>query len=143
MNKTHPIANYMYPFFYQFLIDLKGLSTNSVFSYRDAIKLLLRFASDFFKKAVYKLNIEDLDDKLILNFLDHLEVKRNCSIQTRNARLAAVRTFFDFISREEPELLLHCQKIRSIPLKRTEHKSICYLENDELKAVLDSVDINS
>jgi site-specific recombinase XerD len=133
----------MYPFFYQFLVDLKGLSTNSVLAYRDAIKLLLSFAADFIKKAVCELNTCDLDDKLIFHFLDHLEIERNCSIQTRNARLAAIRAFFDFISREEPELLLHCQKIRSIPLKRTEHKSLCYLENDELKAILDSVDVNS
>jgi hypothetical protein len=43
MNKIHPIANYMYPFFYQYLVDLKGLSTNSVFAYRDAIKLFFNF----------------------------------------------------------------------------------------------------
>ena len=148
MNNVHPVADYMYSFFYQFLSDQKGLSSNSILAYRDAIKLLLCFAADSLKKAVDRLNIEDLDDKvlddkLIIDFLHHIEIERKCTVKTRNARLAAIRSFFDFISREEPELLQHCRRIRSIPLKRAEHKTVEYLEDDEVQAILDSVDVNS
>jgi len=143
MKNVHPVADYMYSFFYQFLSDQKGLSSNSILAYRDAIKLLLCFAADSLKKAVDQLSIEDLDDKLILDFLHHLEIERKCSVKTRNVRLAAIRSFFDFISREEPELLQHCRRIRSIPLKQAEHKTVEYLEDDEVQAIFDSVDVNS
>jgi len=143
MNNLHPVADYMQPFFYQYLSSQRGLSYNSILAYRDTIKLLLCFGADFIKKAVDQLNIEDLDDKVILAFLDNIENEKGNSVRTRNARLAAICTFFNFIGREEPALLNQCRKIRGIPQKRTEHKTIEYLENNEMKAVLDSVDINS
>jgi integrase/recombinase XerD len=79
----------------------------------------------------------------VLTFLDHVETVRGCSPRTRNARLAAIRAFFGFLAREEPSLLLHCQAIRAIPLKRTEHKAVDYLEEKEIQAMLDAVDVNS
>ena len=68
---------------------------------------------------------------------------RSCSARTRNARLAAIHSLFAFIPREEPELLAQCQTIRAIPLKRTEHKTVNYLEETEMQAILDSVKSNS
>ena len=68
---------------------------------------------------------------------------RSCSARTRNARLAAVHSLFAFIAREEPELLAQCQTIRAIPLQRTEHRTVDYLEENEMQAILDSVEINS
>lgn len=143
MNNSHPMAEYIQPFFHQYLSSQRGLSFNSILAYRDSIKLLLCFSSDFLKKAVDQLNIEELDDEVILAFLDNLEKERENCIRTRNARLAAICTFFGFIGREKPEFLNQCRKIRSIPQKRTEHKTVEYLESKEMKAVLNSVDMNS
>jgi len=143
MINLHPIADYMYSFFHQFLAAEKGLSTNSILAYRDAIKLLLCFTADLLEKKVDQLNIEDLDEKIILSFLGYLENERKCSARTRNARLAAIRTFFDFIGRREPALLQQCLKIRGIPQKRFEHKAIDYLESNEMQSIFDAVDINS
>jgi len=143
MIKTHPVANYMHSFFHRYLACQKGLSTNTIIAYRDGIKLLLCFAADYLKTKVDRINIEELDDIVILAFLDNLENQRGCSVRTRNARLASIRTFFEFIGREEPTLLEQCRKIRAIPQKRTEYKTIGYLENDEMQAILDSVESNS
>ncbi len=129
----------MNAFFNQYLALQKGLSSNSIFAYRDAIKLLLCFASDRLKKAVDKLNIEDLNEELILAFLEHIETEGQCSTKTRNARLAAIRTFFNFIGREKPLLLEQAEKIRNIPQKKTDHKQVDYLDEEEMKALLDSV----
>ncbi len=87
--------------------------------------------------------MEDIDESLVLGFLDHIENTRSCSARTRNARLAAIRSLFSFIAREEPSLLLHCQMIRTIPIKRTQHKTVDYLEENEMQALLDSVDLKS
>ncbi len=140
---THPLATYMKRYFSHYLAVQKGLASNTILSYRDSMKLLLCFAADRIKKPVDKLAIEDIDEPCVLAFLDDLEEKRGCKPRTRNVRLAAIRTFFGFIAREEPSLLPQCQKIHGIPLKRTEHRTIEYLEEKEMQAVLDSVDVNS
>jgi len=141
MRKKHPVAHYMNTFFNQYLAVQKGVSSNTIASYRDTIKLLLCFTADHLKKPVDELVVEDLGERLILKFLDYIEVDRKCSIRTRNCRLAAIRTFFHFIGREEPLLLEQSRKIRLIPQKRTEHKTIDYLDEDEMQAMLNSVDI--
>jgi integrase/recombinase XerD len=140
---THPLAPFMKRFFSHYLPVQKGLSINTINAYRDAIKLLLCYSGDTLKKSVDELNCEDITETIVLNFLDHLESKRGCTARTRNARLAAIRSLFAFMGREEPVLLVQCQQVRAIPLKRTEHKIIDYLEEKELQAVLDSIDINS
>ena len=112
-------------------------------AYRDAIKLLLCYAADTLHKNVEELCVENIKESLVLHFLDHLENTRGCSARTRNARLAAIRTLFSFIARKEPSLLLHCQMIRTIPIKRTQHKTVDYLEENEMQALLDSVDLKS
>jgi site-specific recombinase XerD len=112
-------------------------------AYRDAIKLLLCYASDTLKKGVEELNVEDIDQSLVLNFLDYIENTRGCSARTRNARLAAIRALFGFVAREQPCLLLQSHTIRTIPLKRTQHKTIDYLEENEMQALLDAVELNS
>jgi len=134
-----PLANPVKRFFSDYLPVQKGLATNTIMAYRDTIKLLLCYAADTRKKPVETLTVEDLDEPLVLAFLEHLETVRRCSVRTRNARLAAIRAFFGFLARENPLLLPQCQTIRTIPLKRHEHKTMTYLEEKETQAVLDSV----
>lgn len=141
MKSSHPVADYMHPFFYQYLTGVKGLSYNTIISYRDAIKLFLRFGAKRLKKPVDRLNIEDLDHKMVLAFLNHIENGIGNSTNTRNARLAGIRTFFGFVGAEEPPLLELCRKIRCIPVKRVEHKTVEYLDTHEMQAIFDSVDI--
>jgi len=140
---THIIAKFIKRFFSYYLPVQKGLAANTILAYRDAIKLLLCYASDTLHKNVEELCVEDIDESLVLQFLDHLENTRTCSARTRNARLAAIRALFSFIAREEPSLLLHCQLIRTIPIKRTQHKTVGYLEENEMQALLDTVELNS
>lgn len=137
------IANYMKRFFSHYLPIQKGLSITTIWAYRDAIKLLLCYAADTLRKSADELNVEEIEESLVLAFLDHLENARSCTPRTRNARLAAIRVFFSYIAREEPVFALQCQRIRTIPLKRTEHKIIGYLEEQEMQALLDSVNVNS
>jgi integrase/recombinase XerD len=140
---THLLAPFIKRFFSHYLPIQKGLSINTLSAYRDAIKLLLCYGADTLKKSIDELMAEDITESLVLSFLDHVEKKRGCTACTRNARLAAIRCLFAFIAREEPVLLMQCQQVRAIPTKRTEHRIVDYLEEKELQAVLDSIDINS
>lgn len=140
---NHPLATFMKRFFGHYLPVQKGLSINTVRAYRDAVKLLLCYAADTLGKTADELAVEDVTEALVLNFLDQVEQGRGCSPRTRNARLAAIRTLFAFIAREEPILMLPCQQIRTIPLKRTPHKTIDYLEEKEMQAAFAAIDVNS
>jgi len=139
---TYIIAKFIKRFFSHYLPVQKGLATNTTLAYRDAIKLLLCYASDTLKRSVEELCVEEIDQSLVLGFLEVVENTRICTARTRNARLAAIRALFGFIAREEPSLVLHCQTIRTIPLERTEHKTVAYLEEKEMQELLNAVDLN-
>lgn len=140
---NYPFANFMKRFFSHYLPVQKGLSVNTILAYRDAIKLLLCYAAETLRKPVESLAVEDIAEKVVIGFLDYIQRDRRCSSRTCNARLAAIHSLFAFIAREEPALLLQCHKIRAIPPKRTEHEGVDYLEEKEMQAILDAVDINS
>jgi len=143
MNKLHLVARYMEGFFHQYLGALRGVSDKTILSYRDAIKLLLCFAADHLGRAIDELAVEHLDDKLIVAFLDYLEKERHCCVRTRNSRLAAIGTFFNYAGRQEPSLLSQCHAIRTIPYKRDRHKALDYLVDEEIAAIFQSIDPRS
>jgi site-specific recombinase XerD len=140
---AHPIAPFIKRFLGHFLPVQKGLSANTVQAYRDGIKLLLCYAAHTCHRPVDTLTIQDIGEKIVLGFLDHIEQQRGCSTRTRNTRLAALRCLFAYIAREEPLLIEHSQQIRAIPLKRTQHKTVTYLEEKDIQAVLDTVNVNA
>ncbi len=139
-SKTHSIADYMQRFFISYLTLQRGLAQNTIAAYPDAMKLLLRFAAENLNKHLEMICYEDLEHRLILSFLDSIEQKDGNSIKTRNARLAAIKTFFRFLAKEDPVLLKQCQQICAIPSKKCESKVIDDLDKNELKAIFNSVD---
>lgn len=143
MKSRHPIARFVERFFHDYLAVQKGLSSNTIASYRDSLKLFLRFSSQRRRKPVDKLLLEDFDDKLVVLFLNDLEATRSNCTRTRNSRLAAIHSFFRYVAQQEPTVVARCQRISAIPTKRTEHKTIDYLEDEEMRALLDSVDQNA
>ncbi len=140
---NHLLAGFIKRFFSHYLPVQKGLSVNTILAYRDAVKLLLCYVADTIKISIDRLAVEDITEKRVLDFLDHCEQTRGCSTRTRNARLAAIRGLFDYIARQEPVLIVHCGQIRAIPLKRAEQQMVAYLEEKEMQAVLNEVDVNS
>jgi len=140
---NHLVAGFIKRFFSHYLPVQKGLSVNTILAYRDAVKLLLCYVADTAKISVDKLTVEDITERMVLGFLDVYEQERGCSTRTRNARLAAIRSLFDYIGRQEPVLIVHCAQIHAIPLKRAEHKMVGYLEEKEMQAVLNAIDVNS
>ena len=122
--------------FFTIALPQRGMSPLTILSYRDAMKLLLRFVAERKRHAVVRLEVADLDLAAVRDFLEHLEKKRGNEITTRNNRLAAIRSFFAFVAAEEPALADHCRRICTIPLKRAPVRAIPYLEQDEMQALL-------
>lgn len=95
-------------FFKERLLGQLGASPHTVASYRDAFRLLLRFAAEHLGCAPCDLSIEDLDASFLGKFIEHLEVERKNSTRTRNSRLSALKAFFRYVSFTEPALALQC-----------------------------------
>jgi site-specific recombinase XerD len=100
--------------------------------------LLLQFARQHVGKAPERLDLTDLDAPLVLAFLDHLERERHNTIRTRNARLAAIRSFAHFAGLNDPTALPSIQRVLAIPMKRFDRPLLGFLSKDEIQAILDA-----
>ncbi len=122
-------------FFTDRLCTQMEASPNTIASYRDTFRLLLRFASEQTGRAPTTLRIDDLDAKMVGDFLIHVENQRRNSARSRNTRLAAIRSFFRFVAMNEPAYLLHCQKILAMPSKRSVRRTVEFLDRPESEAL--------
>ena len=116
---TQPLGPILQSYFLDQLIAVKGMRPGSVRSYRDTIRLLIVFLAADKRCKITSLTLEDLTLQRILGFLRHLEHDRGNQISTRNQRLAAIHSLFEYIASRSPEMLAVCQQVAAIPMKRT------------------------
>ena len=143
MKKVTFLAPLLEAFFTERLMRQREASPNTVDSYSTAFKLLLDFASEQLKKLPAKLRLEDLDAPFICRFLDHLESARGNSPRTRNARLAAIHSFFKYVSFREPRHSALIQRVLDIPTKRWEKKPLDFLKKNHSDALLQAPDLST
>lgn len=132
-----PIVRY----FQEYLPTLRGMSRHTIQSYRDSMILFLRFAAKDYGRPVESLNLAAITTDRVGRFLAFLEAERENSIATRNARLAAIRTFCGFLIAENPEHMLALQQVLGIPFKRGARVTpVEYLETSEIEVILAGID---
>lgn len=134
------LARLLQAFFCQRLMQQRHASSRTVSSYRDAFRLLLRFAEAHAGKPVSQLSLSDLKASLILAFLDDLETQRHNTVRSRNARLAAIRAFLHYAAVEEPTALPVIQQVLAIPMKRFDRPLVGFLSRVEMEAILQAPD---
>jgi len=130
-------------FFTERLTGQRQASPNTVAAYRDSWRLLLGFVQRTTGKQPYQLDVGDLDAAVIGAFLDHLENARHNSARTRNARLAAIRSFFRFAALRHPEHAALIARVIAIPTKRCDKALVSFLEPPEVAALIGSPDRRS
>jgi integrase/recombinase XerD len=137
MSETIPLLGTILASFFNDHLKLqRGLRPNTIKSYADAMRLLLQFAAATGKKKVTQLGLDDLNADVMCRFLNSLEESRSNAVQSRNQRLAALRTFFEYIGQRFPERLEQAQKVAAIPRKRAQPPETIFLERDEIEATL-------
>lgn len=130
-------------FFTERLVRQRQASPHTIAGYRDCFRLLLRFAKERLGKNPSKIRVQDLDAPFLGLFLEHLEDARKNTACTRNARLAAIHSFFQYVALEEPAYALHCQRILAMPNKRHERRPIEFLNREECDALLAVPDLST
>lgn len=140
MNTVATLPALIERYFSDRLIRQRQVSANTVASYRDTFRLLFRFAQAHLGKAPSSLNLEDIDARLVCAFLDDLEAHRSSSTRTRNLRLTAIRSFFRYVSYEEPAYSAHVMRVLAIPSKRHDKPMVPFLVRSEIEALLAAPD---
>lgn len=115
-------------------------SPNTVKAYRDTINLFREFLLEQKDVPFTKISFPMIDHALVYEFLEWLQTGRNCSISTRNQRLAALKSFLHYCAIEEPALTANYMDIQGIPALRETKRSILYLSQNALKKLLSQPD---
>jgi site-specific recombinase XerD len=131
-----PIGPLLQSFFLEHLCAHKRVSPRTVESYRDTFRLLLEYVRDTTGKEPCSVQVADLDAPAVLAFLEHLEKERRNQAQSRNVRLAAVRSFFRVVALRDPASVGIAGRVLAIPAKRANKKLVGYLTRPEVDAVL-------
>jgi site-specific recombinase XerC len=135
-----PIAPLIEAFLDETLARQRGVSRHTRDSYALSFQLLFMFAAKRLKVSPSALTLEQLDAGLISAFLEYLEDTRKNAPETRNVRLAAIKSFFRFLEYRQPAALEHVRRVLAIPFKKTDRRLVPYLPRKELQAVLDAPD---
>jgi site-specific recombinase XerD len=133
-----PIAPHITAFLQKRLAVERRASPHTCDTYAYAFQLLFAFMSHKLGVAPADLALEQLDAPLVLEFLDSLQKQRRNSPRTRNARLAAIRSFMRFIEHRVPSALDQVRRIRAIPAQRTDTRIVRHLSVEENHALLDA-----
>jgi site-specific recombinase XerD len=128
-------------FFTEHLVKQRNVSLHTIAAYRDTFRLFLRFLRGDRRTQPSELPLHAVSVSTVLAFLNHLESSRANSIRTRNARLAAIRSFVRYANDHlGPELPERTRRILALPRKRHPRPLLGFLGRDEVEAILRSTD---
>ena len=134
------LAPLLQRFFAERLMDQQNVSKRTVASYRDTFRLLLLYMERRNKVAPCDLTLGELGPDAITDFLKYLEAERGNCIRTRNARLAAIRSFLHYAAAFDLAFISSIQRVLAIPMKRFNRPTVGFLSREEIGAILDSTD---
>ncbi len=132
------LANHLSAFLLDHLPNERGASGHTVDNYAYSFQLFVNFLAVATKRRPHQLEIQDLSAAGVLDFLDHIELSRGNTVRTRNARLAAIKSFFRYLEWRAPERLGQIKQIHAIPLKKHDKGQVDYLTREEIQSILDA-----
>jgi integrase/recombinase XerD len=139
--KTSDFSEWVQRFFQEYLSRQRNVSAATVAAYRDTFRLLVRYWRQGRRQDLATLSLEVLTPDAVLGFLNHLEETRGNTIRTRNARLAALRSFVHYLTDWlGPELPAATRRILTLPFKRQVKPLIGFLTRAEIEAILAATD---
>lgn len=135
-----PIAPHVSDFLRVRLPIERNASAHTRATYGHAFLLLFEFAAKRLTCSPSSLELEQIDAKLVMAFLDHLERGRGNGISSRNARLAAIKSLFRYIEHRVPSAIDQVRRILAIPTKRSTSRLVGYLSREEAQAIINAPD---
>jgi integrase/recombinase XerD len=140
MKTPFSFSELLQAYFMDYLMRERNLSPNTIANYRDTFRLVIAFAQKCFNKPPTELAIHDLDASFVVRFLDHLEKDRGVAPQSRNVRLAAIHSFFNYVALQEPAAGAVAQRVLAIKSKRYAKKPVEFLTQSEIDVLIAAPD---
>ena len=133
---------YLSHFLKEYLVVERNVSSKTIRSYKTTFQMLITYFVEKKNMKLTDITFENVTKEMILDFLNYLEEKKN-SIRTRNQRLAAIHSFYQYCSVDEIEHMENIQKILSIKTKKYEKKVQEYLTKEEVQTLLARIDTST
>src|ERR1700677_4001652 len=116
MYKQNQLMKFIQYFFQNYLTSERGLRPHTIKSYRDTIKLFVKYLSDLKGKKISSVDLDDLTADKVRDFLNSIELKRENSVRTRNQRLAVLKTFFSYLLTQDVTRANQYEKVSHIDM---------------------------
>lgn len=124
-------------YFETYLPYSRGLSNNTINSYKQSFLLLFRFMLEIKGKAASNIKFSDLTYDTLLEFLNWLETDRLCKAGTRNQRLSSLSAFSEYAqNRDFDAASVFRSAIVKIPIKKSTPKQRAVFTRDEIRILL-------
>jgi site-specific recombinase XerD len=134
------LAASLQAYFTTFAQSQRDLSSNTIGSYRDTWRMLIKYLTMMLGVPADKLDLDAVTAANITGFLDYLEQERGNSAKTRNVRLTAIRSVLGRALPDHPEHAATITQILAIPPRRTTRPVIEFLTPEEVVALLAAPD---
>lgn len=141
--KATDFSKYLTDYLTRYMPHERGSSPNTIMAYRDTFVLFITFMERIRNIKAEKLYLKSITKECVVAFLDWLQTERKSSDTTRNLRLAALHSFFQYLQYQNPDNLYEYQSIMSIKLKKTKCSAINYLTIEGIKLLLEQPDVTS
>ena len=117
------------------------VSPNTIRSYRKTLNLLVDYVAEDKRIPLVDVTFEMLTAEAILAFLDHLETEHDCSISTRNNRLAALRAFIEYAAERDITVVAVLSELKKVPVKKLDKITVVeYMSMDAISAIVEQTD---
>lgn len=141
--RTNDFQSLLQRFFLERLINQQKVSNHTIQSYKDTFRIFLKYLNEEHSIKADMVKMESMNADVIIKFLNYLETQRSNKCNTINNRLAAIKSFMEYVSYEAPEYLGIIRKVRAIPFRNTEKKEVCYLTKEEIDTLLNVCDVST
>ena len=131
--ETSEFLKYLEYFLNTFMIEVKGLSANTVKSYKTTFMLLIKFMYTVNGISADKITFRNMDTNMLYGFLEWLETERHCSASTKNQRLAALYSFSEYAQNRDFDAAASFRgSVIRIPIKKTPKKKRVAFTSEEV-----------
>ena len=135
MSTQSTIGSLLHAYFEDYLRCQKGVQATTIGSYRDTVKLFLQFLAAQLRLKLTRLRLSDFTCDRVVRFLNYLENERGNAVATRNQRLAALRSLFEYLAGRVPEMLAEAHRVAGVPTKRTAAPMMRFLQRDQIETL--------
>lgn len=118
-------------------------SPNTISSYASTFRLFLEYMNEVKGIKPNNVDLVDITKDNMIGYLNWLEDKHKIQINSRNIRLAAIRSFVSYLQVEDVEHIFEYQKILSIKKKKCADNEVMWISKEQMKILLNSPDSNT